>query len=75
MQVLLTHRGDRKVEEAMHRKFESLCVSGEFFRPGKPLLAWIVRIRKRQIPGTELKGTITIGDLQVLAAMSRMSES
>ena len=75
MQVLLTHRGDRGTEEEMHRNFESLWVEGEFFRPGKRLLAWIVRIRKRQLPGTELKGTIPLGDLQVLAAMSRMSES
>lgn len=75
MQILLTHRGGRKTEDQMHREFESLWVTGEFFQPGKTLLAWIVKIRKRQLPGTELGGTVPLGDIQVLAAMSRMSES
>ena len=71
MQILLTHRGDEETEKRMHRKFEGLWVMDEFFRPGMPLLAWIVKIRKRQMPGTELKGTIPMNDLLILSAILR----
>ena len=71
VEVLLTHRGGTDTEDEMHRKFEDLWVRDEFFLPGKPLLAWVVKIRKRQIPGTELKGTIAMNDLLILSAALR----
>ena len=71
VEILLTHRGGKDAEEEMHRKFEDLWVRDEFFLPGRPLLAWIVRIRKRQRPGTELKETIPMNDLLILSATLR----
>jgi Meiotically Up-regulated Gene 113 (MUG113) protein len=70
LQVLLTHRGDRKTEQAIHRKFRNLRAEGEFFRPGKPLLTWIVKVRQRQPEATLLPGTLPMAELEALAGMS-----
>ena len=67
LQVLLTHRGDRATETAMHRKFGRLRVQGEFFRPRQPLIGWIVELRQRQPEATLHPDTLPMADLIALA--------
>lgn len=68
LQLLLTHRGDRDREYQMHRKFARLRVAHtEFFRPGKPLLTFIVNVRRRQHAEHVLRGTVPMAELLAIA--------
>jgi hypothetical protein len=68
VQILLTHRGGLDREHEMHRKFAKLRVGNrELFRPGKPLMTWIISVRRRQHADTLLPGTLPLSDLVALA--------
>jgi hypothetical protein len=67
LRLLLTHRGDRECEQGMHRRFKDLRVGGgEWFLPGKPLMAWILEARRRQekiVPPGLLPGTVALSEV------------
>lgn len=70
LRLLLTHRGDRDSEHGMHVKFAALRVDGEWFRPGKPLMAWILEVRQRQekmIPPGLIPGTVALSEVAAMA--------
>lgn len=74
LRILATHRGDRDCETGMHRRFKKMCVHGEWFRPGKPLLEWIMEIRRQQakiIPSGLAPGTVALSDVIPLAVATR----
>lgn len=69
LQILLTHRGDRKREQAMHQRFAELRAEGEWFRPGPELLAWIVTTRRLRVnQGKPMPGTVPLAEVEALAA-------
>jgi hypothetical protein len=68
IQILLTHPGGVEEEAAMHRRFARLRVEGEFFRPRKPLMDWIIKIRRQQSRGALLPGTLPMAEIVALAA-------
>ena len=78
LRVLLTHRGDRICESGMHLRFRDLRVGGgEWFRPGKPLMAWILEVRRRQEkikPPGLLPGTVTLGEIIPLVKTARRTQ-
>ena len=76
LRILLTHRGDRTRETAMHHRFAELRVQGEWFQPGQALLSWILEVRQRR-PNqkTVLPGTIPLEDLMALAASVTSEEA
>ena len=43
--LLALHRGAHKEEHGMHRLFRDLRVEGEWFRPGLPLMEFILKAR------------------------------
>lgn len=47
LEVLTTHSGGYDAEQANHRRFAALRVTGEWFRPEPELLAHIARINAR----------------------------
>jgi hypothetical protein len=68
LRILLTHCGAFARETEMHRKFASLCVTGEWFAPGPDLLAWIIeRRRKLENVRTRIDGTVPLGKVLELA--------
>ena len=74
LRILLTHRGDRICEQGMHMKFRDLRVAGEWFRPGRPLMAWILEVRRRQakiVPPGLLPGTVTLSEVIPLVRAAR----
>jgi hypothetical protein len=74
LRILLTHRGDRICEQGMHMRFRDLRVTGEWFRPGKPLVAWILEVRRRQekiVPSGLLPGTVALSDVVRLVKTAR----
>jgi hypothetical protein len=74
LRLLLTHRGDREYEQGLHRKFRALGVEGEWFRPGRALMAWILEIRQRQekvTPPRLLPGTVALSEVRALDKAAR----
>jgi hypothetical protein len=72
LQVLATHVGDRSCEQSMHARFRKLRVEGEWFRPGRPLWAWILEVRGHQeyLPADSLfRGTLPYAEV---ARLSRL---
>lgn len=68
LRLLLSHRGDRARETAMHGKFAALRVTGEWFRPEADLLAWILEVRRRPVnASTALPRTVPLADVEALA--------
>jgi len=78
LELLLTHRGERDTEHVMHKRFKDLRVVGEWFQPGKPLVAWILEARRHQSrmrPPGLLPGTVPLADLpKMLRVASRQSK-
>lgn len=69
LRILLTHRGDRKREQAMHLRFAELRAGGEWFRPGPELLAWILTTRRLRVnQGRQMPGTVPLADVEALTA-------
>lgn len=75
LRILATHRGDRICESGMHRRFRELRVGGgEWFQPGKPLMTWILEVRRRQeriVPPGLLPGTVTLSEVVPLVKATR----
>jgi hypothetical protein len=74
LRLLLTHRGDRVCEQGMHMKFRDLRVTGEWFHPGKPLMAWILEARRRQetiVPPGLLPGTVALSEVAPVVRAAR----
>jgi hypothetical protein len=66
LRLLLTHRGDHDCEDQMHYRFKDLRIHGEWFRPGKPLMGWILEVRRRQdkiVPSGLLPGTVALSEV------------
>lgn len=74
LRILATHRGDRAGEQNMHARFKDLRVDGEWFRPDRALVTWILEIRKRQAkiqPPTLISGTVALSEVEELAKAAR----
>jgi hypothetical protein len=56
LEVLATHEGGYVAEQANHRCFAALRVTGEWFRPEPALLAHIDRINSRRASGAMPQG-------------------
>jgi len=56
LEVLATHRGGYVAEQANHRRFAALRVTGEWFRPEPALLAHIEHINSRRTGGAMPEG-------------------
>lgn len=77
LRVLLTLRGDRQCERDTHLRFRNLQVSGEWFRPGKPLMEWILEARRRQDktkPPRLIPGTVALSDVIPLVKTARRTQ-
>lgn len=61
LQILLTHPGSCKEEDAMHKRFADLAIGHEWFRPDEALLSWIVSVRRQHANvRTRLPGTVPL---------------
>lgn len=76
LRLLLSHRGDRARENAMHGKFAALRVTGEWFRPEADLLAWILKVRRLQAnASTALPQTVPLADVEALARQAGLVDA
>lgn len=67
LEVLLTHRGSYAREKELHGQFAGLRVTGEWFRPERELLNWILVQRKAPADLAAAPGTVPVGYIRDLA--------
>ena len=73
LRLLLATAGGRKEEDKAHLEFAALQVTGEWFRPERPLLLWIMRAREaaRYRTGTRLPEQAPLKEVRILLRQLR----
>lgn len=73
LRLFLAMPGGYKEETEIHGKFTELWVEGEWFRPERPLLWWILRMRRaNSYPETRLPKAVPLREIRAL--MTRPSD-
>jgi hypothetical protein len=71
LRLFLAMPGGYKEEHAIHGKFAGLRVEGEWFRPERPLLRWILRMRQENsYPETRLPKAVPQKEIKALLSVA-----
>jgi hypothetical protein len=67
LRLFLAMPGGYREETEIHGRFTALWVEGEWFRPGRPLLWWILRMRgAHSFPETRLPKAVPLREIRAL---------